>query len=48
MHYQIPISHELICENATQFYKTNSLYDFKEDFDEIISIEKVKWEKNIC
>lgn len=43
MNYQIPISHELIHENVTEFYSVNFLYDFRKDFDEIVSIEKVEW-----
>ena len=41
MNYQIPISHELIHENVTEFYNFNTLYDYRDDFDEIISVEKV-------
>ena len=43
MNYQIPISHELIHENVTEFYNINTLYDYRDDFDEIISVEKVEW-----
>ena len=43
MNYQIPISHELIHENVTEFYNFNTLYDYRDDFDEIISVEKVEW-----